>query len=278
MDKRKKKQIFTLIVFVAIIILIGVGSTFAYFNANVSSEESAIDIGAAVFEVDLQDDTSLIKSNIIPSKEKYVNMAIERLDENGNFIKPYEEDGKTITDQTVCIDDNLNEICSIYTFTVENPMTDMELPLYVTIVPSVNTFTNLKFKVIEILKNEETGYYVNEVMQGTWLVDSRYFVDDATGAYVKDEDGNKIAKPNFDELSANPLPLTGINKTLPKAPDKDNPSTTTYSIVMWVDEIEANQTNQDSGQVFAGGIVVTASGAEGGGITGVFSAGGVDGE
>ena len=128
MDKRKKKQIFTLIVFVAIIILIGVGSTFAYFNANVSSEESAIDIGAAVFEVDLQDDTSLIKSNIIPSKEKYVNMAIERLDENGNFIKPYEEDGKTITDQTVCIDDNLNEICSIYTFTVKNTMTDIELP------------------------------------------------------------------------------------------------------------------------------------------------------
>lgn len=276
MDKRKKKQIFTLIVFVAIIILIGVGSTFAYFSATVSSGESAIDIGAAVYEVDLLDDTSLIKSDIIPSKEKYVDMAIDRLDENGEFIRPYEEDGKTITDHTVCIDDNLNEICSIYTFTVQNPMTEMELPLYITIVPSVNTFTNLKFKVIEILKNEETGYYVNEVMQGTWLVDSRYFVDDATGAYVKDEDGNKIAKPNFDELSANPLPLTGINKILPPATDKENPTTTTYSIVLWVDEIEENQTKQDSGQVFAGGIVVTASGADGSGITGVFSAGGVD--
>lgn len=276
MDKRKKKLIFSLIVAIAIIILIGVGSTFAYFSATVASEEGAVDVGAAVFEVALIDDTSLIKSNIIPSKEKYVNMAIDRLDENGNFIKPYEENGKHITDQTVCIDDNLNEICSIYTFTVQNPMTDMELPLYITLVPSVNTFTNLKFKVIEILHNEETGYYVNEVMGGTWLVDSRYFVDEATGAYVKDDSGNKVEKPNFSELSAAPLPLTGVNKTLPKATDENTPSTATYSIVLWVDEIEQNQTIQDSGQIFAGGIVVTASGAEGNGITGVFSAGGVD--
>ena len=275
MDNKKKKELFLLIVAIAVIILIGVGSTFAYFSANVASEEGAVDVGAAVFEIALKDDSSLSKANIIPSKEKYVNLSIDRLDENGQFIRPYKENDKTITDKTVCIDDNLNEICSLYTFTVQNPMTDMELPLYVTLVPSVNTFTNLKFKIIEILHNEETGYYVNEVVGGTWLVDSRYFVDEATGAYIKDEEGNKVPKPNFDELTSKPLEIKDKLGMLPKAKDKNTPSETTYTLVLWVDEIEQNQTKQDGGQMFAGGIVVSVGGA-GNGITGVFSAGGVD--
>ena len=74
MDKRKKKLLFLLIVVIATIILIIVGSTFAYFSANVASEENAVDVGAAVFELALVDDQSLLKSQIIPSKEKYVNL------------------------------------------------------------------------------------------------------------------------------------------------------------------------------------------------------------
>ena len=278
MDKRKKKLIFSLIIAIAIIILISVGSTFAYFSATISSEENAVDVGAAVFEISLVDDTSLLKSQIIPSKEKYVNLAIDRLDATGNFLKPYEADGKKITDKTTCIDDNLNEICSIYTFTIQNPMTDMELPLYVTLVPSVNTFTNMKYKVVEVIHSEETGYQLNEVIPGTWLVDDRYEINPTTGAYIKDDNGNRIEKDNFSDLIASPIVLGGINRKLPKAIDENTPSTATYSLVLWVDEIDRDQTKQDSGQVFAGGIVVSASGADGGGITGVFSAAGVDGE
>ena len=47
---------------------------------------------------------------------------------------------------------------------------------------------------------------------------------------------------------------------------------------MWVEEIDEDQTAQDSGQIFAGGVIIEASGADGNGITGVFSAGGVDNE
>lgn len=278
MDNKKKKQLFILIIAIATIILIAVGSTFAYFSATTSSEENAVSMTAAVYRLDLIDDTSLIKSQVIPSKEKYVDLAINRLDENGNFIKPYEENGKTVTDQTTCIDDNLNEICSIYTFTVQNPMTDMELPLYVTLNPIVNTFTNMKYKVIEVVHTEENGYQINELMPGTWLVDDRYEIDSTTGGYIKDALGNKIEKPNFAELTISSIHLSGINTTLPKTVDTNNPSSATYSIVMWVDEIESDQTTQDSGQIFAGGIVVNASGSDGQGITGVFSAGGVDGE
>jgi len=278
MDKKKKKLIFSLIVFIAIIILMIVGSTFAYFSATISSAENAVSFKAAEYKLSLVDDNSLMKSRIIPSAEKYVDMSINRLDENGNFLKPYEKDGKMVTDETVCIDDNLNEICSLYTFTIQNPMTNMELPLYVTLIPSINTFTNLKYKVIERIYSEENGYQINEIIGATPLVDDRYEIDPDTGGYVKDNSGNKIEKPNFNTLPISPVVLEGINKTLPKAIDEKTPSEATYSIVIWVDEIKANQTMQDSGQVFAGGVVVNASGADGQGITGVFSAGGVEKE
>lgn len=276
MDNKKKKLIFSLIVFIAIVILMIIGSTFAYFSATTSSEENAVSLTTAVYKLSLVDDSSLIKTKVIPSAEKYVDMAIDRLDENGNFIKPYEENGQLVTDKTVCIDDNLNEICSLYTFTVQNPMTDMELPLYVTLVPAVNTFTNLKYKVIERVYSEENGYQINEVIGATHLVDDRYEIDPNTGGYVKDASGNKIEKSDFNNLTTSPLVLGGINKTLPAATNESNPSEVTYSIVIWVDETNTNQTTQDSGQVFAGGIVVNASGADGKGITGVFSAGGVE--
>lgn len=276
MDLKKKKLVFRIIVVIAMIILISIGYTFAYFSSVISSEEEAVNITAAVYKLDLVDDTTLIKSEIIPSKEKYVDMSLNRLDETGNFIKPYKVNDELITENTVCIDDNLNEICSVYTFTVENPMTNMELPLYITIHPSVNTFTNLKYKVIEIVYNETTGYQINEVIGATPLVDDRYEIDPDTGGYVKDVDGNKIKKDNFETLTPSPIVLEGINKILPAATDENTPSTVTYSIILWVDEINTNQTAQDSGQIFAGGIVVTASGADGNGITGVFSAGGVE--
>ena len=278
MDNKKKKQLLVAIIYIATLIVSVVGATFAYFSAMTKSEENAVSMTAAVYKLSLEDDTSLIKGQIIPSKEKYVNAAINRLDENGNFKKSYEENGKTITDKTTCIDDNLNEICSIYSFTVVNPMTGMELPIQLKIKPTVNTFTNMKYKVIKIVKTEDSSYEVTEVTPARWLVDDRYEIDEATGGYAKDIFGNKVEKPNFAELEISTISVEGINETLPKAINETTPSKATYSIVMWVEEIDQDQTLQDSGQIFAGGIIVEAGGADGNGITGVFSAGGVDNE
>lgn len=258
MNDKQKKLIFSLIVAIAIVILIGVGSTFAYFSAAVSSEENAVSMGAAVYKLSLIDDTSLIKSQIIPSAEKYVDLAtIPRVDENGDFIKPYEKDGQLITDKTVCIDDNLNEICSVYTFTIQNTMTDMDLPLYITLVPSVNTFDNLYYKVLDDKQNV--------VIEATHLVDDREYELGPNGEKIYEE-GSRMS----------PAVLTNINKTLPKAVDKDTPSEVTYSIVMWVMETGKDQTKLDGGQIYAGTLNVNASGADGYGITGVFTATGVE--
>ena len=256
MDNKKNKLIFTLIVIAATIILLTVGSTFAYFNATIASEENAVSFGAAVFTMDLEDDTSLIKTQLIPSAEKYVDAStIQRLDENKNFIKPHRIDEEFIYEETACIDDNLNEICSIYTFTILNPMDNMELPLYVTLIPSVNTFENLHIKLVDEEKN---------VIMGK--------------TPVKSENLGEQQEPTDEKSIA--VPLTGI-KPLPAA-TKDEatneiiPSQATYSIIMWIDETGKNQTKQDSGQVFGGKINIMASDEKGGGITGVFSAAGTE--
>lgn len=278
MDDKKKKFTFALIIIISTTIILIIGTTFAYFSASISSAENAVSLKSAEFAIDLKDDTSLLKNKIIPTAEKYVDMAINRLDEEGNFRKPLEEAGIKLSSNSVCIDDNLNEICSVYTFTVQNSMTDLDLPLAISIVPSVHTFTNLKFKVIERIYTEENGYQVQELMGATPLLDDRYEIDKEKNKYILDENGEKIEKDGFASLKPTPIPLSEVDKKIPKAKDADTPGEATLSIVLWVDEIKSDQTKQDSGKIFAGGIIVNTDGADGQGITGVFSAGGVEKE
>lgn len=257
MKSKNKRQFFILIVYVFTIIVTIIGATFAYFSAMVSSNENAVSMTAAEYKIELEDDTSLIKSKLIPSKEIYVDRAsFLRLDENNNFIHPYEQDGEKIIEKTACIDDNLQEICSIYTFTIVNPMTTNELPARVILTPTVNSFSNLYFKVVDADKN---------------------VVHEATHITNKAEEKEGEEKPESDRPS--PIIIDGIDVKLPKATVDEGtgkvvPSTATFSIILWIMETGQNQTEADGNRVFAGGVVVESSGAEGGGITGVFSAGG----
>lgn len=273
MDDKKKKTILVCLIFFAITILLIVGSTFAYFTATVSSNEGAISLGAAVFEIGLTDDTDLIKNNLIPSIEEYVDIASART-VGDDFAKPYEEDDKIITEGTACIDDNLNEICSIYTFTITNSMTDNDLPLYITLNPNINTFENLYMKILDSNKNVISNSKVQ-------LIDDRYETETVDGKikYVKDTEGNRIEKDNFNELKISPIVLTSINNILPRA-TKDQgtgdiiPTSVTYSLVMWIMETGYKQNDEDSNKLFASTLNVNASGADGRGITGIISAAG----
>lgn len=268
MDEKKKKTILYLFVALALIILIGVGSTFAYFTATISSNENAVNVTAAEFKLLLEDDVELIKSNIIPSEERFVDMAINRRNADGSLKKPYKnlETNKTITEGTTCIDDNLNEICSVYTFTIINPITTNDIPLYITLNTSVNNFENLYYKVID-----SAG---NVVVSTKRLIDDRYQIGE-DGAFLKNEDGELIPKDNFDTLKISPVVLTEINNTLPKAIDENTPSKVTYSIVMWIMETHTPQNESDSGKLFSATLKVS-SGADGKGITGTLSTSGTE--
>lgn len=254
----KKKILLFIIVFFAVAILVAIGSTFAYFSTMVSSDPNAVNVRAAEFKLGLEDDITLIKSNVIPSEERFVDIAAKRTDENG-FIKPYDDgEGNLVTEGTACIDDNLNEICSIYTFTLINELTETDIPLYVTLNTNVNTFQNLYFKVLDS--------ELNEVIGKTHLVDDR--------EYTLDENENKVYAEG---ATISPVVLTNINNTLPRATDSEHPSKVTYSIVMWIDENNLNQNETDGGKIFASTLLATAAGTNGGGITGVIAAAGTEG-
>lgn len=262
MFRKHSKTIFVLSIITALFIT--VGSTFAYFSATISSNNGVLSGVAAEFKIDLVDDTSLLKTSLIPSEEIYVDYStINRVDENGNFLKPYENsEGTLIRDNTVCIDDNLNEICSVYTFTIQNPNTEFELPASVSIIPAVNTFQNLYFKALDSKQNVVT--------QKTHLIDDRSFTLDASG--------NKVFDPS-EKMSS--IPLEGLEATLPKATIDEKtkeviPSEVTFSIVLWIDEIGRDQSDEDSLQVFVGGIRVESTNGKGQGVTAVFTAGGVE--
>ena len=256
MKVNNNRKMLAILIFIAAAILIIVGATFAYFSVTASSNENAINMRSAEFALELEDDTSLIKGNLIPSEERYVDIAMKRVDANG-FIKPHEENGVLVTAGSACIDDNFNEICSIYTFTLINRMTDMDVPLYVTLNPTMNNFENLYFKVLDD--------NLVEVISKTHLVDDR--------TYTLDANNNKVYDIN---ATISPVVLSNINTTLPRAVDSEHPSSVTYSIVLWIDETHHNQNASDGGKIFASTLVASASGPGGSGITGVISSGGND--
>ncbi len=254
-ENNDKKKLLVILIFIAAAILLVVGATFAYFSTTITSNENAISLRSTEIELGFEDDTSLIKRNVIPSEERFVDIAVNRTDANG-FLKPYENNGNMVTAGTACIDDNLNEICSIYTFTIINNMTDTDIPLYITLNQNINEFENLYFKVLDSS--------LNEVIGKTHLVDDRpYTIEGDTKVYDPDD-------------RITPIVLTEINTTLARAVDSSHPSTVTYSIVMWVDENFQEQNATDGGKVFASTLHAIASGANGQGITGVISAAGND--
>jgi len=249
MHNGKNNAILITFIAIAAVILIAIGATFAFFSVSINSEENAISFSAAEFSLDFSDDTSMIKNHLIPSIEEYVDIASTRVDENGNFLHPYTDTvtGNLVTEGTACIDDNLNEICSIYTFTVINRLTYTDIPLYITLNASVNTFENLYYKVLDS--------ELNEVIGATHIIDDRELT-------------------SLDTIS--PYVLTGINNTLPSATDSEHPSSVTYSIVLWIMETHTNQNESDGGKMFASTLNVRASGTADNGITGVIAAAGTE--
>lgn len=276
MSEKKKKQLFMGIIIIALCILIAAGSTFAYFQVSINSDEGSVNVSAAEYKLSLKEDTSLIKGQIIPSEERYVDIGtINRRNADGTFIKPTKDsDGNLINNGkgSACIDDNGYEICSIYTFTVYNDMLNNSVALHMSLLPIVNTFENLYFKILD-----DKG---NVVMPATHIIDDRYEVD-GEGNYIKDEETGELIKKdpiNFDTTKMSAINLTDINGIiLPKSPDGQNKSSLTFSIVLWINEIHDDQTKEDSGKVFASTLQIAAGdNITGNKITGSFTSAGTE--
>ena len=246
MENRRGSGIFLGVIGVATLVVAIIGATFAYFSASAISNNDAIRVQGANLSLGYADDPSGLKTNLIPTAEKYALYA----GTNAEWIE----------DDKECLDDYSSEICGAYYFTIGNPNTTA-MNINGRVTTTVNEFENLMFAIYDeanVQVVEPTAFPKN------------------TGGFVElDElDQQLIGTPmegrgdNFD--SSNPTTFTPlVDKSDPTNADEVT-NVRTYKMIIWIEETGENQTDDDSGKVFTAGI--TFDTGDGSGVTGIITA------
>lgn len=268
MENRKGNGIFLGVIGVATLIVAIIGATFAFFGANAFSNATAVAAKGAILKLGYGDNTTGLKYNLIPATDiiaLYSAMSDEW----------YGEDATKR-----CKDEYGNEICGVYEFSIGNPSVTTRQGLYGNIKVANSDFTNLYFAIFD-----ETG---KEVMPATSFstADSEGVIQlSGLASYLIPsslDDSNKDGTADtegFDETK--PSTYTRIC-TYGQVIDAKSPDTTEddvlctetnvrdYTLVLWIREMDKDQTEEDSGKVFAAGINFTSANDETG-VTGVIS-------
>ena len=231
------KGIFYGVIGVATLVVAIIGATFAYFAASANSANNAVSAASStVSALQLSEVKDGIKANLIPIDET-----------NTKFPS------KVGLTKDSCKDDNKNNICSTYQFTVTNP-NEQAQQVYFYLEPSSNTFTNLHYA---IFKGTPTTYNV----KGEQVAD-----------HGNASEGAVVFKDTQLTLnSTTRIHLENLSQVLPAK------GSATYTIVLWIHETNGDQTTTDAGKSFAGGVristgVLGPDGTATSGVTGILAA------
>ena len=250
-EKNNNQGIFYAVIGVATLVVTIVGATFAFFSATTNSPVNAVSTNSATVSLGFTPDATGIKDALIPIDET--------LDRFPSVV------GTSLSN---CKDDNDNNICSVYQFTISNPSTTASQRIYVTLTPNVNEFGNLHYAVFKgndtQIKATQDQYDVTATPVTT--------VSNATSHIIGTEGDLVVGNTPFGANSTSPITLSPLEQVL--APS----SSVTYTIVLWIHEIKndtplvngGDQTGVDSGKNFAATINVTTAGG-GSGVTGVLA-------
>ena len=265
-DRNNNQGIFYAVIGIATLVVTIIGATFAFFSASASSDAGAVNTGAATISLGFTDDDDGIKDSLVPIDETLPRFA--------SVV------GAATND---CKDDNGNNICSVYQFTISNPSTTASQRIYVTLTPTTNEFANLHYAVFKGNDTQIKAAQAQYDVDGTAAV-----LDTSVPANVNSNiigaNGDLVIRDTaFGANSTTAITLTPLEQVL--APSGD----VTYTIVLWIHEIsnDANpanggdqtavdsiitdsQTNETRGRQFAATINVTTAGG-GSGVTGVLN-------
>lgn len=152
LDNNNKKMLFYMIFGVAILIMVVVGATYAFFETMISSDDNSVNVDSLDVSLLLEEDTSYIKTNLFPSSEDIVSDSLLKVGEDK------------------CIY-NEHEVCSAYTFTVINPSFQSPVPITMTLNPieGNNEFHNLYYKIYRVIKDSNSTTQYTEVIPSTKL-------------------------------------------------------------------------------------------------------------
>lgn len=192
-NETKGRGLFYGVIAIATFIIMAVGATFAYFTATTSSMNSSVQTGSTTLELDyISYETAWMKRDLIPADTRVAEYSFEK------------QDDTTITDEasrnnTLCVDDDGNSICSVYVFQVVNTAKSEQI-VSIDVVSTENTFKSLHAMAYQISLPSDTADYEN-------------VADGEEGVKNPNGDGDPIFKKHAEDNTEGAITvLTGDNK------------------------------------------------------------------
>lgn len=262
MENRKGSEIFLGVIGIATLVVAIIGATFAYFSANAESADDAIKATSTSVDLGLETITAetVISDKLIPAYDNIAKLGEEKE-----------------TDR--CVDDNNNQICSVYTFMIGNPSTTTTQKVYGTINVQSNSFDNLYFRIYDITDDENVTEIVTPSIFNNHAPTET--ADKQAIAITKDSD----VTYNIDASKNNSGTLTIATLTPTLAPSAQAPADAKivsgytlntvdgrtnvkkYKVVVWLRDIGYDQPSDTSSSLIAGINFTTGTNT---GVTGVI--------
>ena len=238
---KNDKKIYLVIVTIITLLIIIIGGTFAFFTSSGGSENGAVTANSTVLDdLGFTSSNSKIAANLIPVASQ-----------NSYF---YRYPGISASGEHSCLDDVGNEICSIYEFTITNTAS-ISQTIYVSLVPSENTFENLYFAAFNTTI-ASADYTVATGSSGSGETFS-LIPQTASANATLGHEATKLTKNSID-----PIEMPGLSTSLNAG------ESITYTVLIWLQETISGQ-NTEQGGIFKAGINV-ATGGNGTGVTGIM--------
>jgi len=264
-NDNKARDIFYGVIAIATLIVAIVGATLAYFSVTANSANGAVNATAKIVSIEYNDgqQVSAQAKNLIPATLDVVKKVYER---NIKSIDSSTLDSNAEITANACIDDNSEEVCSTYRFTVRS---DVTKEITAALKNEHNGFTYLGYAVYDVtdgewLKLNDSGAESlplnmcsneNEVPEGEAdAIPDCYTIDNTTT--VKNYDTTRAVNSIF-------------GTTIPEGAEEvrfktESVSSTAhvYDLVLFIRENRGNQ-NIDQGKTYRGTIVVDVVGSDG---------------
>lgn len=283
MGNNKGSNIFLGVIGVATLLVAIIGATFAFFGANSGSSEGAVSAQSAIINLGYEDKTGGLKTNLIPAEYWIAEYAArEQFLLNQTALNKWKEEnpdkfytvdglesGKAKNFQ--CMDDNGNEVCGVYEFTIGNPSFTTVQTVYGSIKVVTPDMKDVWFRIYDeegtqVVAPTSFDSAVNSVIELPTLT-QRLLPSSSDSGKTPDKDGDSFTQ-------AEPSSYTLVEET---NNGKKEYNKRTYTLVLWIEETQTNQTETSGGgKMFAASVNFTsASGTSG--VSGVI-AGALQGE
>ena len=287
MENKKGSGIFLSVIGVATLIVAIIGATFAYFSATASSYND-VNVASTSLSLGFYGDPSRLKTNLIPAHHEtaqYSAFDADWVAATGSV--PGDEDGdgvvepdEKITAMGECMDQNNNEICSVYEFTIGNPSETTKMTIDAEIQVVKNEFANLYYAIYDENNQMVVGptKFLTENDEPAKIPELKQEL--LSNANVKngektfDEEDPTTFAPIVDLTSADETSIEGYLESEFGAHD-GNPSlingknnVRSYKMLIWIRESGGDQTEADSGNIFSAGIKFSTGGQ---GVTGMIA-------